>query len=252
MPSQPMTIDIFYIATGVYAEYFPKYLETLPLFFPGVNKRIHIISDLLSEYNGYNSNDISIEVIYQLDLPYPLMSLLKTHFIKNYLPNDAEYVFYFDSDTIFLEKNEAYWNNLYNMLNNDEILLANHPGNHYPAYEVSEESSAFIPRGVFFFPIIGSFFGGKKEKIKIFLEEVNKKISNDLTKHKNGHQVHYIPPLFDQDYITSLQLDPNGLSFYIKYFVRISWLTNGFDVVEDNFMEQKYDISKKFEKKNMI
>lgn len=247
-----MTIDIFYIATGVYTEYFPKFLETLPLFFPGVNKRIHIISDLLSEYNGYNSNDISIEVIYQLDLPYPLIPLLKTHFINSYLPSDAEYVFYFDADTIFLPKETKYWDNLLSALSNGEILLANHPGNHYPTYEISEESEAYIlPYGTFFFPIISSFFGGKKEKMAVFFDEVNKKVKHDLTTHKNNHQVHYIPPLFDQDYITKLQLEKNGLSFYIKYFVRISWLTNEYDVQEDNFIEQKYDINKKFKKKNM-
>lgn len=247
-----MAIDIFYIATGVYCEYFPKFLETLPLFFPDIEKRVSIISDALKEYDGYNANNIAIKVIHQLDLPYPIIPLLKTYFIKTYLPFDSEYIFYFDADTFFLKKDKEYWEQLYNVINMGEVLLAEHPGKHYPAHELNEESECFIPRGVFFFPIISSFFGGKKEKMITFLDEVNKKISHDLTYHKNDHPVHYIPPLFDQDYITKLQLEPNGLSFYIKYFVSIPWLRNHLDVVEDNFIEQKYDISKKFEKKNML
>ena len=245
-------IDIFYIATGVYTEYFGLFLETLPMFFPGVKKRVHVVSDLLQDYNGYSKDGIDINVIYQLDLPYPIIPLLKTHFIKHYMPEDSECVFYVDADTVFLEKPKEYWGVLENNLNEYDLLLSRHPGNHYPEYEIKEFSEAYFPKDKFYFSLIASFYGGKKNAILKYCDAVEEKIKNDLTYHVDNHQEHYIPSLFDQDYMNKIVYE-DTFSCMIKYFVKIDWLQNDSDKPweSDNCVEQKYDIEKKFEKKNM-
>lgn len=245
-------IDIFYIATGVYFEYFGEFLRTLPNFFPGVKKRVHIISDKMKEYDGYNDGTIEVNVIYQLDMPYPIIPLLKTLFVKAYMPEDAEYIFYFDADTIFMEKSPEYWVWLASEVERGEILAANHPGNLRPDnYLVNYESTAYVPQTALRFSLIASFWGGRKDKILKFCDQMNEKIRADLTFHKDNAPGHYIPPLFDQDYMNRVVQDSDGLSFLIRYFVLITWLANENDVFADNFVEQKYDIHRKFEKKNM-
>ena len=99
-------IDIFYIATGVYSSYFQPFLDSIGNFFPKYKKYIHIISDNMQKYDAIETENYRIDVHYQLNLPYPLMPLLKTYFIKEYITEDMKYIFYCDADTIFQEKNE--------------------------------------------------------------------------------------------------------------------------------------------------
>ena len=246
------TIDIFYIATGVYTTYFDNFLCTVHNFLPSYNKRIHVISDGLKEYNGYNENGISINVIFQMDLPYPIIPLLKSKFISYNLTDDMKYVFYFDADTIFLEKDDEYWEIFIKDIDNGNFLLSNHPGNYYRTYSIPDTSKAFIAPGFFYYTIISSFYGGSIDGMKKICEKELSMISSDLTSHVNGHQSHYIPPLFDQDYVNKIADESNDMSFSIKYFVNIHWFSNSQDRHEENFIEQKYDIQRKFETKNML
>ena len=246
-------VDIFYIATGVYNTYFENFFGTIDRFLPGWVKRVHVITndeDYYTRFVGVKGN-VFVETHYQMDMPYPIIPLMKTAFIKRYVTEDMRYVFYMDADTVFLEKSPEYWREFVYQLDNNQILVAHHPGDMHPEYKVDEKSVAFIPDGEFYFPIISSFYGGKRDEIVKMCYQMDKKIRHDLTTHVGGHQEHYIPPLFDQDYMTKTVYESNGLSFLVRYFVCITWLINGNDILSENVVQQKYDVERKFETKNM-
>ena len=222
----------------------------MPKFFPLFQKRLHVISDGLKEYSEWRNEDnsIVIDVTYQMDMPYPLLPLTKTYFIENLLPNDSKYTFYFDADTIFLDKNEQFWQNLYENINRNEILISFQPKMIKTNDVVSKLSNAKIPTENYY-PVISSFFGGKTDKIIELCRQMNNCVSNDLTFQINKQQFHYIPPLFDQDYMNKIVYDSCNLSFLIKKYILISWFEEEYS--DDIFIEQKYDISKKFDKKKI-
>ena len=247
-----MIADIFYIATGVYKSYFEEFLKTLPNFLPGWEKRIIVVTDDYNYFNEYRRNRTTLYIYEQIDLPYPIIPLLKTHYISLYAPEDAEYIFYFDADTRFLKKSDEFWKEFIADIDRGDIVVSNHPANLYPQYKIAEDSKAYIPEGAFYFPIIASCYGGRADKVLELCEQMCGMIRHDLTTHGPEGERHYIPPLFDQDYLTKCVYNSDGLSFRVRYFVHIDWLHNEHDVDEENIVEQKYDVSRKFEKKNMV
>jgi hypothetical protein len=245
-------IDVFYIATGVYASYFDNFITTIKNFFPGTSKYIHVLTDVDLETENGDEN-IHVEVNKIINLPYPIIGLLKTTYINHYLTDEMEYVFYFDADTIFLKKNNEYWDELKETINKGEILMSIHPGNYYPNYELDEKSEAYLDPQNFVYTIIASFYGGKIGEIKKLIGIVDEMIRKDLQhSDNNGHHVHYIPVLFDQDYMNKVVNTSREVSFTLRYFVGISWFKNSYDRPEENFIEQKYDIERKFKTKNMV
>lgn len=245
-----MTIDVFYIATGVYSDYFKVFFETISAFMPSAYKRIHVISDRLGEYKGLMLHDKSVEVIPILDLPYPVIPLLKTFLIKTYMKDDMRYVFYFDADTAFVEKDEAFWNTMLQALDGGECIMSVHPGGlTKPNYDIWEGSKAHLDKEETFYAI-SSFFAANHDTMLRLCDCINALEKDDLQMNDSGHPEHYIPPLFDQDYFNKMITDRNDVSFYLKRFVNISWLDTS--TSDDWFICQKYDISKKFAKKNMI
>ena len=245
-------IDIFYIATGVYSSYFQPFLDSIGNFFPKYKKYIHIISDNMQKYDAIETENYRIDVHYQLNLPYPLMPLLKTYFIKEYITEDMKYIFYCDADTIFQEKDEKYWENLISIMESGGVLCAEHPGKLYPNYGIDENSAAFFRGGeYFFFPLISSFYGGSRKNMLTLCNRMNEKIKHDLNYHYNNHQCHYIPPLFDQDYLNRVVFESKDIDFHILPFVGVPWL-NEQEHKEEECVTQKYDISRKMETKNML
>ena len=244
-------VDIVYIATDVYASYIEDFLGTIHNFLPGYDKRIHAISDGLKEYDGYNKDGVSIDVTYQTNLPYPLIPLSKTYFIKSLLTDDMKYVFYFDADTKFLERSPEYWADFEEMMKSDKMLLSNHPGNYWPTYEIAETSNAYLAPEDYKITIMSSLFGGTKDAMEWFCNEICPLIKNDLNYHRD-HQYHYIPSLFDQDYVNKVLNMRTEDRYIVRYFSHISWFHNEQDIDSENLVEQKYDISRKFDKKNML
>ena len=79
-----MYVDIFYIATSVYNTYFENFFSTIDRFLPGWVKRVHVITDDEDYYTRFVGvkGDVIVETHYQMNMPYPIIPLLKTSFIK--------------------------------------------------------------------------------------------------------------------------------------------------------------------------
>lgn len=246
-------IDIFYIATGPYVSYFERFILSIGNFMPGFKKRIHVITDQPERFEGYNIEGVTIDIRVQTDLPYPIIPLCKNYFIQNGITDEMVNVFYFDADTIFLEKWPAYWDWFIECLNTGKMLFANHPKNYFHPYEINENSQAYIPKENFSTSVISSFYGGKATAMLDFCKESCSLIKNDLTTHEENGQKHYIPPLFDQDYANKYVNTKSGEKCIVRYFTYIDWFNDENDEQHslERFIQQKYDISRKFEKKNM-
>ena len=108
-----LTLGIFYIATGVYKEYFLKFLETIKYIFPNQNKKLIIISDDLKEYDHTNINGIDVYVEDFIDYPYPFININKFQIVNHYAEkHNVDMIAYFDSETFFIEKEAEFFDDL--------------------------------------------------------------------------------------------------------------------------------------------
>lgn len=246
------TVDVFYAATDVYATYFQDFLGSINNFLPGFKKNVHVISNRLSEYNGYKDGDVSVDIIYQTSLPYPLVSLVKTSYIEEHITNAMRYVFYFDADTRFIEKSPSYWEWFVQCLDTGSMLMARHPKNFMHTYEIDKKSCAYFEKNEDSIPVIGSMYGGERETIREFCRKMNDHIKRDLNSHDENSQNHYIPSLFDQDYVTKMVNEGGDIKYIVRYFSFVPWFFDEHDSESERFVEQKWDIARKFEKKNMV
>lgn len=106
-------IGIFYIATGIYKEYFPKFLETIHYCFPNKIKKLIVISDGLKEYDNNYINGVNIVVEDFISYPYPFININKLQIIYHYASKyNISNIVYFDSETYFIKKDEKFYNDL--------------------------------------------------------------------------------------------------------------------------------------------
>lgn len=258
-------IDIFYIATGVYLSYFDNFIATIKYFFPESEKYVHVITDT-NLATTYDIPNVHIDINVIINLPYPLVALLKTTYIKHFMTDDMEYVFYFDADTIFLNKDKVYWDNLKENIEQGNIIMPLHPiHDHTPHYIVDNNTSeAYLPIENFKAAIISSFYGGKASEVKKLIDMVNYMVKRDLNREENDVYYHYIPAFFDEDYINKIVNTRKDISFTLKHFVGIFYTfrwNNTMSPFDDDLyiddwpdeicVKQKYDIARKYETKNL-
>ena len=92
------TIGIFYIATGVYKEYFENFINTIKYIFPGYNKELIIISDGLKEYDNKFINDAHVHVEDFINYPYPFININKLQIVNYYAEKyNINMIVYFDT-----------------------------------------------------------------------------------------------------------------------------------------------------------
>lgn len=94
------TLAIYYIATSVYKENFPEFLENVPKFFPHFYKKVVVISDGLKEYNGFAGHDYEVQVFSDLEhRPWPYIALHKMDIIKDH-PVECNYACYMNANLV--------------------------------------------------------------------------------------------------------------------------------------------------------
>lgn len=122
-----MKIQLFYIATSVYNKFADDYFESVPNVFPDAEKKIDIFTDDTEYYNKFRSDhfyEFTLHKIFQL--PYPILPLMKFSYMKNYIDYDVDIVIFVDADSIFVEKSQMFWNNLYSLININKVLISYH------------------------------------------------------------------------------------------------------------------------------
>ena len=266
-------IGIVYLATSVYKNYFENFLNTVNNFFPNDNKTIIAISDGLTEYDNKSFGNVIVNVKYIEDLPYPIIPMLKLRHVTKYTKGyDFDYIFFFDSDTIFFEMPNDFWDNLKSIMDQNKLIMSRHP--HYlynpnmyfnEVFVIKDSKSCgyiddeSINENKTY--VITSFFGGKYNVFEKYDKLVYDMIGKDLG------NIRKLPWFVDEAYMNKINIDENFKdnqeSIYIDNFITITPYTFGAeinkssnDIYHNNFTEypnifinQKYSVELKDAKK---
>ena len=231
-------IRIVYVATHSYCYYAKNFMESLPNFAPGMKKMVTILSDHLENFDGYwNGDIISTNVIKMFDLYYPCINLHKPYFIEQLPAVGADYVFYFDADTLFQEVPDYDWEAFFKELDEGKLAISKHPvyamkdgaelyktkkenwiSNFFTANltEKDPNSSAYISDSEYTY-VISSFFGGSRETMHKICEEMMRITRYDLSRQRGYH----IPLYMDENYFNALVYDyEHGVSDKFKFSVK--------------------------------
>lgn len=94
-------LGIYYIATSNYKDGFDTFRKSIKYFMPNVEKTIIVLSDGLQEFNLINSENVNI-IVHKIEhLPWPLITLLKFHYIYKYKSENFDYICYCNADLQF-------------------------------------------------------------------------------------------------------------------------------------------------------
>ena len=269
-------IQIVYICTANYKLCAEDFFSSLHHFFPEEEKIVTVltddvkyISDMFENIkDAFSNNKIySLDINKITDLPYPLINLSKFYFVKDYINEDADFVFYFDADTKFCEKEPNFWKNLFNVINSNKILVSPHltylasffpeiymeSQRPYRIYDMEIFKNSFDERegsplydklhisDRSYIWVITSFIASNKELMKNFCDLVNRKTQEYMVGEvKEGVTTYYIPRLFDETIINKLIHESfcgrlAGFDFIVKPY---SSLVN-FEIPDYTFIIQK-------------
>lgn len=209
-------IEVIYFATGDYVKYLKNFLDSIKYFFPTVQKLVRIVTNADIGDIELPCNDVvGVEVIKILDLFYPCVNLHKTYFIEQMNHDWADYIFYFDADTVFMNVPEYFWKDIVDYMNRGYFVMSVHPfytlsdEDKYKQRDIdnlfssmterSESSSACIPQERYTY-VISSFFCASVKAMHTMCQEVNHMIKEDMRREKGYH----IPLYIDENYFNKI------------------------------------------------
>ena len=217
-------IEIVYIVTGSYCEYAKNFFDTLKYFAPGTKKIVTILSNGLEEYKNYCEGDVIFTRYFPIfDLIYPCVNLHKNYFISQLPKTGADYIFYFDADTVFKKVPKYNWEQMYSDLDNDYIIISKHPiyaakdtfslcnitkkdwiDNFFTENmtEKDQTREGYIPAERYEY-LISSFFAANAKTMDVLNNRIVLMTRNDLTRFPRYH----IPKFMDENYFNALAYD---------------------------------------------
>lgn len=211
-------IEINYIATGGYIQYFELFKQTIHNFFPSEKKILRVITDGVVNFEGLCDDVVESTSYKMFDLIYPCINLNKTYLLSQLPRTNAEYVFYFDADTFFNEKSEEFWGGFMETLNSGSFCIGKHPfyslsdEDEYKHRDIENFFSCMTERdntqgsyidSYYYTYIISSFFCAKNEVFYSVCDTVTSMIRQDMTRY-NGYR---IPIYMDENYFNRLVYD---------------------------------------------
>lgn len=210
-----MKIEINYIATDGYVEFFDKFRDTIGNFFPGVKKIVRILSNVSRDF-GITNNDVErVDVIKIFDLIYPCINLNKTYFLSQLPPTDADYVFYFDADTYFNKVSGFVFDELLDHMDEGNFCMSYHPKYNlddsvdYKKEDIEIFFSCMTERdssqlsyidSYYYTYIISSFFCARRDVFFDVCNEVTEMIRGDMRRDNK----YRIPMYMDENYFNKL------------------------------------------------
>lgn len=232
-------LNIFILSTGCYNQYLDFLYPTLNRLFPMLEKNIYLISDINKPYNL--NNTIKYNYYHICDLPYPFITYFKANYIidciKQFNINKNEYFIFLDVDSIILEKQNEFWNNLLNIINKYKLCFAISPwkGSGYAENKKNKESITYILNTNLDIYIQSSLFFGIISYFNDILIKYNQYISID-SKNK------IIPFLNEQSIFNKLIIDDKLqciCDYYILNYYKNITIKN-LNNIEDNLINNSY------------
>lgn len=192
------TVTFIYIATNRYINYFLNQYQTLLNFCPNLNKNIIVLTDniekILEIKDKYEDKKCLIKYIKYINhLPWPLITLLKMHYIYDVYDLCDDYIVFANTNLIF-DKNYIDNNYIYN----DKISLSFMGTTKHEYFNLWNKINPYDENLHY---VIGTFFAGPKDKMKEFLIQSIKYINNKLINNiiENKHDESIINYLYSQN-----------------------------------------------------
>lgn len=222
------TIEIITIATGSYIQFIPFFLKNMPSFFNDCEKHIIIYTDAdLSKDEGLKTfleNEankdlytIELKKIYQL--LYATLLLNKPVFIKEAINESYDYTFYFDIDTLFKnDVDDTVYDTIRKKMDEGYMILTKHPiyameedeyfngapkanaGNFLWNLEAPVGKKCHIDNFDSENYCIASFYGGKTEIMKKFVQRLIDMENGDLQRKED----YFVPRFIDENYLNKI------------------------------------------------
>jgi len=115
---------IYYITTDRYVNYAPNFFKSLHNFMPNDLKTVIWLSDNFIDVETDDKIDVLKKNI--LDMPWPLVTLLKMHYITDNRINGYDGYFYFNGNAVIEEMSQETQDLLYNSIRNNLFIATNH------------------------------------------------------------------------------------------------------------------------------
>ncbi len=180
---------IYYITTGVYINNAIDFFKSLHNFMPNDSKTVIWLSD---NFINIDINDKNIDIIHKniLDMPWPLVTLLKMHYIYDNKINGYDGYFFFNANSKFINMSPLLINNIVTNLSQNKLITTNHSC--YPLTYNKQYSQA-------------CFFGGNYNVFFNLCKLVTEKMNNILKQANAVIPLYYDEPVFN-DIINDLHI----------------------------------------------
>lgn len=207
-------IAVYYIATNKYIVLFDEFIDGLKYFFPNVKKKVVLITDCDSvDFSKKSYGNIEIKQHHIDHYYWPIPTLFKMFYIEKFFANDCDYHFYFNANLKFIKEFKINGDfdiciNLHYLSDRLSFYVINNGNNNNcvipPSWARCHISQREIPDNAKYCQ--ACFFGGKTEKIKHLLYDVNDMMKDDLK--------HHIIPLWQDE------------TYFNKYLLKFYWNNN--------------------------
>lgn len=183
-------IAIYYIATNSYITFFDSFVRGIENFYHGVPKKVVLITNHNDDFSVKSKEGIEIIQRHIDHYYWPIPALFKMFYIDKFFADDCDFHFYFNANFI-LTKGFAIKDTFdmcftpHYMSNRLPFYVINYGNNNKcivpPSSAMCHISRDEIPQGAKYCQ--ACFFGGRVEKMKHLLLEVNMMIKEDLKRH---------------------------------------------------------------------
>ena len=121
-------IEVIYIATDDYSNFYEGFIDTIKYFFPNEKKIVRVLSNVVKDYYVPEDSNVERVEFYRIfDLFYPCINLNKTYFLSQLPKTECKYVFYFDADTFFNPMPMEFWCDFKKKMDDNFFCIGKHP-----------------------------------------------------------------------------------------------------------------------------
>ena len=173
-------IGIYYIATGDYKKCFKSFIESIQNFYPEYKRTVMLITDGLSEWDGYTDDNLTVRVCPRINhYPWPVVSLYKMYHIAENYDESFTHMCYFNANTQIIKNNKPLDFNRFNATKHIYSAFKGYDVFNY--VKLNEKSSAYMKNGTYDY-VQACFFFGPSYLVMEMCKSVNKMLSQDMNR----------------------------------------------------------------------
>ena len=227
-------IKIIFLATGHYYVRFNDFLNSIKTFYPNDHKTIILLSNVHEKkYDNYDEDNVSIKFTMIDHFPWPIITLFKMHFVKEYISPDDDFIFFINSNMLTFE---GYDNQ--DLLCEDRFIAYRFIKEGY--YSTWNDYNPFNNQIKY---VQGGLWGGKYPAVYKMCEWVSNRINENLL-HNKIERLHDETAL--NAYIASCDPNEYDIRNADEIFYRNEPYQSGLDrdnkIATENYILKRYEL----------